>query len=624
MVTSNYMPNVVVEVAFDSGYSTAAASRTWTDISDYVELEQGITITHGRADEFGTCDANELRLTLENRDGRFTLGKTGGAYYPNVKIGRPIRVTSTPVGGIASVRFLGYVDEWPVAWDGTDATAWAQITAHSRIARLGFGAELRGSNIQAVYLDGAPSAYYPLSEEAGATQATDASGNGAPMWYETSTGTSVFSGASGPLGLGTAANLRTPTKQLTGAVAANTTTGVLLEGFANVDTASAMSQVRVYNDTVTDSGTPTYLNVGTILATGFLSAQLYDAATGTIVTVTGAVDNRAAGFFHFAARAIRVAGTTTVTLYRNGVSVGSSASAVPGAITFNKLAAKSNTGDDYDLAHVAINANLATIADRAESGANAFANETASARITRLARYAGVPSGELSVDSGTGALTAFDTAGSTALDVMRTVEETEGGVLYDARDNTLTFKGRAARYNTASAFTLSAADQELQADISPRADRSLLANDVSATSADGSVSRVIDQASIDAYGYARTSLDLAASVDAAYQAAAMRVARYKEPATRIPTLGVNLMPLSVGDQAAVLAATVGTKMTAAGLPAQAPASSIDFFIEGYTETIGHESYGFVFNVSPTTPGYDVFVLDDATRGLLDGSYVLAQ
>ncbi len=50
MTTSNYMPDVKVEIAFDSGWSTAAASRTWTDVSQYVELAEGISITVGRQD----------------------------------------------------------------------------------------------------------------------------------------------------------------------------------------------------------------------------------------------------------------------------------------------------------------------------------------------------------------------------------------------------------------------------------------------------------------------------------------------------------------------------------------------------------------------------------------------
>ena len=45
------LPNTKVEIAFDSGYTTPAASRTWTDVSTYVESQYGLTINRGRADE---------------------------------------------------------------------------------------------------------------------------------------------------------------------------------------------------------------------------------------------------------------------------------------------------------------------------------------------------------------------------------------------------------------------------------------------------------------------------------------------------------------------------------------------------------------------------------------------
>ena len=82
-----------------------------------MEPNRGITISHGRQDEFGVAEANRLALTLDNSDGRFTPEKTSGAYYPDVKIGRPIRVTSTN-NAVTIPGSSGYVDEWPVAWNG--------------------------------------------------------------------------------------------------------------------------------------------------------------------------------------------------------------------------------------------------------------------------------------------------------------------------------------------------------------------------------------------------------------------------------------------------------------------------------------------------------------------------
>jgi hypothetical protein len=91
------MPDVVVELALTSGYTTAAASRTWTDVTDYVEADRGLSIQRGRPDQFSTVQPSRCSLTLDNTDGRFTPEYAAGAYYPNIKKGRPLRVRAASV-----------------------------------------------------------------------------------------------------------------------------------------------------------------------------------------------------------------------------------------------------------------------------------------------------------------------------------------------------------------------------------------------------------------------------------------------------------------------------------------------------------------------------------------------
>ncbi|MER5622508.1 carbohydrate binding domain-containing protein [Streptosporangium sp. NPDC002544] len=63
---------------------------TWTDVTRYVRDESGIRISRGRGDEQDEIQPGTMSLTLHN-DGRFTPGLASGAYYPNVRKGRPIR-----------------------------------------------------------------------------------------------------------------------------------------------------------------------------------------------------------------------------------------------------------------------------------------------------------------------------------------------------------------------------------------------------------------------------------------------------------------------------------------------------------------------------------------------------
>ncbi|MGV9535018.1 carbohydrate binding domain-containing protein [Streptosporangium sandarakinum] len=64
----------------------------WTDVTRYVRDESGIQIRRGRGDEQGEIQPGTLSLTFHNSDGRFTPALALGAYYPNVRKGRPIRV----------------------------------------------------------------------------------------------------------------------------------------------------------------------------------------------------------------------------------------------------------------------------------------------------------------------------------------------------------------------------------------------------------------------------------------------------------------------------------------------------------------------------------------------------
>ena len=126
-------PDVKVEIAFNASYSTPAASRTWTDVTADVEPARGIDINHGRQDERSQADANSCSLTLDNRDGRFSPGLASSPYYPNVKLGRPVRV----VVNLCTFGDYGTFEADANDWSGSNATvARTTATAKSGAASL--------------------------------------------------------------------------------------------------------------------------------------------------------------------------------------------------------------------------------------------------------------------------------------------------------------------------------------------------------------------------------------------------------------------------------------------------------------------------------------------------------
>lgn len=575
------LPNTKVEIAFNAGYTTAAASRTWTDVSAYVEAQQGLTINRGRADEISQIQPSTLSLTLDNTDGRFTPEKTAGAYYPNVKKGRPIRVTST-YNAVTYVRFVGYINEWPVQWpDSTSATSTVAITASSRMARLGLSAELRSIVEEEILVD-SPSAYYTLGEPEGATSAVDSSGNLSAALTMFGSGADVtFGTATGPETDGLTAAAFIGGQFLAGATV-GTTSGVV---FSFLRASSPAATEGLWEHQV--SGLSIAMN-----------------STGKIVVSNPAITS-ALSYADNQTHVCEVSfAAGTWTLYVDGASVGSAGGSASAAGLFYLGGAANAATFTGTMAHLATFATgLSATRALAHSSAmlTGFADELSAARITRLSGYAGVPAAELSLDAGVAAIAHFDITGSAPTAAMQKVTDTENGILYDGKDSAglLVFKDRDHRYNLASSFTLNATTQEVQGDLLPRLDDQFLVNDVTATGTDTSA-RIIDTTSTDDYGYYRQSLDVASSdPDAVRALAEWRVGLNAEPTTRYPTVSVDVVNLSNAQAALVLAADISTRFGLSNLPSQAPASTADFFVEGYSESITSDKHRITFNTSPT-------------------------
>ncbi|MCP9209278.1 LamG domain-containing protein [Streptomyces cucumeris] len=84
------MIRIAVEAAF--GYAPTAAAVTWTDITGWVNLGEGVKIDRGASDELSETQPATATLVLDNSDGRFTSGNAASPYYPNVRRNCPIRV----------------------------------------------------------------------------------------------------------------------------------------------------------------------------------------------------------------------------------------------------------------------------------------------------------------------------------------------------------------------------------------------------------------------------------------------------------------------------------------------------------------------------------------------------
>lgn len=161
----------------------------WVDITAYVMVRDNsgdISITRGMRDEGSQTDHATARLTLNNRDGRFSPRNPVGVYFGLIGRNQPLRI-SVPNGiGGKAYRFWGEVSAWPQMWDPTGNDVWVELEACGILRRLSQGPPIENSPIFEAIANPQISglrAYWPCEDASGAAQIESALVTGSPMVF---------------------------------------------------------------------------------------------------------------------------------------------------------------------------------------------------------------------------------------------------------------------------------------------------------------------------------------------------------------------------------------------------------------------------------------------------------
>jgi len=623
--------DVVVQIALGADLTEHPGLWSWTDITNKVHWQSGITITRGRADEFSTAAPSRIALTLINTDGRFCPRNPAGIYYGQISRNTPLRVRVNAGAGYVT-QALGFVDQWPVVWGDKRLTvSFAPVTASGLLRRLGQGEVQRSP----LYRSLARSAYTPTAAVKGYWPGEDETGS-----------TSIASGIDGRAAIlsGGVEDFAADTTIAGSDPLMQLTPGVGFVGYINPYASTGETAIRaIVKIPAAPSGTIELLRwwtsgsftVWTVEVVPGSPDRMFLRAynslgveqlggTGINMEADGPAGAAMYGMtLYLQIDLIENAGAINWAIYAwhtwsygsgsGALDTGSEAASTVGTLeaigSHNHSAAAAGT----TLGHIAVasNANFATD----PSAAVGFAMNSVSTRWTEIGNELDIFTDKLGslADHLTyvGASTATDT-----VELFRELETAEVGVMFDGKAGFLTLKMREDRYNQAVALTLNRTAGEVDY-LAPTDDDQQLRNDVTVSRPNGSQARSFDAAHIAANGTYATRIESLLADDISLpEHAAWHLHLGTVEEQRYPRIGINFTRVPAL-MASWLACDIGSRLQVTNPPAGQPPDTIDVHIEGYTEFLKPDEYRVELNCSPAWP-WQVFAVEAAGNlGRLD-------
>lgn len=514
------------------------------------------------------------------------------------------------------------------------------VTASDVTASLGDTNVMR-SVVEEQILSTGATTYYPLGEPEDSTTAGDIAGyNTSPVLTATqrgSGGTLTFGAGTGPGTDGLSAPLFTPASTTQGLFLAGDAGGytalwggalllrdITVEAFVNTSTAAAQMIVKVVSDDTS------YVSLETTAASK-LKAVVYDGLTATTLASVTSASNVTGGTKHVALT-IGISGTAaTLTLYLDGVSAGTAAwTQDTGLLTWYRNVRVGGTTTDPlftgTISHVALTPNdltAAEILDHRDAGITGFSGDLSGTRASRILGFR-LPAGLISTEAGTSTIGAQETTGSTILDAVQDVAESERGLVFASGDGVVTFHGRAHRYNATADLSVDAETDLGSPDFSLGLSDQFLVNDATVTRRAGATARAVNTDSVTAFGTYTQSLSVIVDSDTQAANIATNLAnRNAFPTPRAADLTFDLLTTTTaGIDDDLLATEIGDRCDVTGLPSTAPSTTLQLFIEGVSGSIADDEFTMTFTTSPADTTA-VWILGDATYGVLGSTTRLA-
>lgn len=519
-------------------------------------------------------------------------------------------------GGVAvirtrRIRMWGEVTEWPPRWDvgGFDVTSTIQVSGYFR--RLKASQETTLSVLRRVLPAAADLlAYWPMEDEAGATQAASGLPGGKAMSVTGATfadDSSLVSSAPLPVFAVDAA--------LSGVPPTGTSGGWTVAGVFKAN-ALPSSQQELWRVRVKSSG------ISYVSVFAWSTSIRVEAFDSSDVSLGGATftDATAAAAFIGQWNQFRIRCTDSgsdVTLIVNWINAAGTGyfvgpttitSVSPGNVAAFTIRDLHTDYSGLVMGHVGVFDSANTFAYN--SVMDGLSGESANTRIARVLDEVGITRFVIDGSVSRGSELLGPQRVQTVFQVLQNAADADGGILYEERRyKAVVYRDRATLENQPVRMTVPYAD--VMAPLEPTDDTQNVQNDVTVSRVDGSSEQVeqatgplnVQEAEDDPDGVGRYatsfSLDLDNDTQTGYIAGwKLHIGTWDE--ARYPIVRVNLArnPELIDDATRV---DIGDRIQITDPPAWLPPGTIDLLVQGYKEYMDQNVWTIEYNCTPYGP-----------------------
>lgn len=594
-----------VRVAFNGSWSTPG---TWTDITPYVRLTDGVTWSRGSAADDRPLAPGTAEFALNNDDGRFSPGRaklkdgTTSNPYGGVRLRVPvnIRVRYPRATGTWYDLWTGWVDDWGSA--GTSGVRGvARVKCSDVVTRMPAArGNLRSALVETAMGMG-PTDFWSLSGPSAGPWNVNLVPGRPPLRLQRSTsgGTAAIDYDSGAVGPDDTQVALTPASSSDyWTLRSSAVGGAMFAAVVTRSSTGAYAQIARTDYQDNTGAWKTSFSLG-------LDADGVPVVGDGVVTETlnpwlGVPDD---GLPHLVIVALGLGANRMVYVDGRGAGLNTANPSMGGAVVL---------GAQFSgrISHVGFWPLLAT--DPAPLQRALLFGRLAGDWVSSVLSWSRVTTSYTH-----NAPVAYPDyymappmAGRPAADVLADLVNSELGRMYAARSGGLVFDARQRRYRPPVAWSVPAAAVSGSADFP--FDLTELANDINVGVSGGMSVSWSDQGSIDAYGPAPRSIDAPLTSPEQGQAIAEWVGSSSSvPRPRADDITVDMVTkaASLPSVPAVIATDPGARVQVTGLPHWSPVDTLDVVVDAIADRFDTAGWQRTFTVSPAAPWSDVWVIE---------------